>query len=269
MTSATLEMLPSSLDLLSERQSEIAELVRADGSASIDRLAARFSVSTQTIRKDVKGLCDQGLLRRVHGGVQLASIGNLDYRMRRVLRIGAKRQIAREVARVVPNGASLSVSIGTTPETVVSALLNHSSLKILTNNLNIAMLANTAGSIEVSIPGGVTRPVDGDIVGPSAVAFFESYKADFGIFGVAAVDADGGLLDFHEDEVAARQAILRNCRSACLVLDSMKFERIAHVRGGHITNVDHVFCDQTPPSAIAQMLNQAGVSLTVCRRAEG
>ncbi len=266
MKADTVDTGPALYDALSERQSEIAELVRANGFAGIDELAERFSVSTQTIRKDVNGLCDQGLLRRVHGGVQLASVGNLEYKMRRVLRVGAKRQIAAAVARTVPNGASLSVSIGTTPETVISELLGHASLKILTNNLNIAMMANAAGTFDVSIPGGAIRRGDGDIVGPSAVAFFESYKTDIGLFGVAAVDADGGLLDFHEDEVAARQAIVRNCRSAYLVLDHMKFSRVAHVRGGHIADVDRVFCDQPPPPAIAAMLADAGVPVTICTK---
>lgn len=251
---------------LSERQSEIAELVRQNGFAGIDVLAERFSVSTQTIRKDVNGLCDQGLLRRVHGGVQLTRLGNLDYRMRRVLRIGAKRQIAERVATEIPNGASIAMSIGTTPETVVTSLLRHSDLKIFTNNLNIAMLANAASGIQVSIPGGTIRPGDGDIVGPTAVSFFESYKVDIGIFGVAAVEADGGLLDFHPEEVAARDAILRNCRTAFLVVDQMKFSRLAHVRGGHITDVDHVFCDGAPPASIASMLSRANVPVTLCQK---
>ena len=248
---------------LSERQSEIAELVRESGSAGIEELALRFSVSTQTIRKDVNGLCDQGLVRRVHGGVQMASRGNLDYRMRRVLRIGAKRQIAAAVAPTIPNGASIAVSIGTTPETVVAGLLDHKDLKIFTNNLNIAMIANSVSGFQVSIPGGTIRAGDGDIVGPAAVSFFESYKVDIGIFGVAAVDADGGLLDFHEEEVAARQAILKNCRTAYLVLDQMKFTRQAHVRGGHITDVAHVFCDTAPPAPITAMLAKQNVRITL------
>lgn len=264
MKSYATEPLSANADSLSERQSEIAELVRATGFAGIDELAGRFSVSTQTIRKDVNGLCDKGLLRRVHGGVQLASVGNLEYRMRKVLRYSAKQQIATAVAEAIPNGSSLSISIGTTPEAVVSAMLGHTNLKIQSNNLNIAMIANTAESFDVSIPGGLIRRSDGDIVGPAAVAFFESYKADFGIFGVAAVDADGGLLDFYEEEVAARQAILRNCRTSFLVLDHMKFERNAHVRGGHITDVDRVFCDKAPPPGIASKLAEAGVNVTIC-----
>ena len=50
------------------RQVHILEIVREQGFASIEQLAARFEVTQQTIRRLVNALCDQGLLRRVHGG---------------------------------------------------------------------------------------------------------------------------------------------------------------------------------------------------------
>ena len=53
-----------------ERQAGIVELVRADGFRTIDQLAERFDVTPQTIRRDVNALCDEGLLRRRHGGVE-------------------------------------------------------------------------------------------------------------------------------------------------------------------------------------------------------
>jgi DeoR family glycerol-3-phosphate regulon repressor len=53
------------------RQTYILEIVREQGFASIEQLAVRFDVTQQTIRRLVNALCDQGLLRRVHGGVGL------------------------------------------------------------------------------------------------------------------------------------------------------------------------------------------------------
>ena len=50
------------------RQDQILELVRRRGFVSIDDLAQRFSVTTQTVRRDINELCDEGLLRRYHGG---------------------------------------------------------------------------------------------------------------------------------------------------------------------------------------------------------
>jgi len=249
---------------ISARQSEIAELVRSEGFVSIEDLAVRFGVTAQTIRKNVNGLSDLGMLRRVHGGVQTANHGNLEFQTREVLRLAEKRRIAAAVAAMIPNGASLALSIGTTPLIVARALAGHARLRILTNNLHAAFAVRTIDSVEVSIPGGAIRLSDGDIVGQPAVEFFSRFQVDFGIFGVAAVGAGGELLDFHEEEVAARQAVMENCRQSFLVLDGSKFARQAHVRGGSIADVDHVFSDVPPPQGIADRLRAARVSYSVC-----
>ena len=76
--------------LAEERARAIVELVRRDGFQAIDALALQFSVTPQTIRRDVNLLCDRGLLRRRHGGVELPPEGeNLAYPARQVLNIDA------------------------------------------------------------------------------------------------------------------------------------------------------------------------------------
>lgn len=260
--------MPGQLEV-TNRQTEIADLVQSDGFVSVDALAQRFEVTTQTIRRDVNRLCALGVLRRTHGGVEPpAPAGNVDYRMRQILNLPAKRRIAARVAGSVPDGASLAFSIGTTPEIVMRRLGSHSNLRIFTNNLNVAFSAAENPSFEVTIAGGRLRSGDRDVLGQSARDFFASYKVDIGVFGVAGVDDDGSLLDFDESEVAARQAILENCRRAFLVLDRSKFGRSAHVRGGHIGDVSHVFCDRPLPPAVADMLSAAGRSAVVCDRDE-
>lgn len=250
---------------ISNRQAEIADLVRTDGFASVEALARRFEVTTQTIRRDVNRLCELGVLRRTHGGVEPpAPAGNVDYRMRQVLNLREKRAIAARAAEQVPDGVSMAFSIGTTPEIVMQRLRHRRNLRIFTNNLYVAFSASENPSFEVTIAGGRLRYGDRDILGAVAQDFFSGYKVDIGVFGVAGVDEDGSLLDFHEDEVAARQAILRNCRQSFLVLDHSKFGRSAHVRGGHLSDVSHVFCDRALPPGLAQALSGAETEVVIC-----
>jgi len=249
---------------ITDRQRDIADLVQSDGFASVDALAERFQVTTQTIRRDLARLCEQGILRRTHGGVEPpAPVGNLHYARRQILNLPAKRAIAERVAQEVPDGASLAFSIGTTPEIVMQALARHAALRIFTNNLHVAFSASQTESFEVTIAGGRLRHGDRDTLGAETERFFSAYKVDIGIFGVAGVDADGTLLDFHEEEVAARQAILANCRKAFLVLDATKFGRAAHVRGGHITDVDAVFCDHPLPQDLDAALRADGRQVVI------
>ncbi|WP_377834206.1 DeoR/GlpR family DNA-binding transcription regulator [Acidimangrovimonas pyrenivorans] len=254
---------------LSERQRDILGRVRAAGHAEIGALARLYDVSPQTIRRDVNALCAADALRRVHGGVELPRQGaNLHYASRRSLNEGAKRAIAEAFAALIPSGVSLAASIGTTPSYAIQALEGQRDLTILTNNLNVAICACDRESWQVQLPGGTVRPDDRDILGPGVEAFFARYQVDFGVFGVGGVAEDGTLLDFTEEEVAARRAIAGNCRRSVLLLDRTKFGRPAHVRGGHLTEVDHVICDAPLPGALAAALAARGGEMTITGEAQ-
>jgi DeoR family glycerol-3-phosphate regulon repressor len=248
-----------------QRQAQIAEIIRQEDSVTVDALARQFQVTTQTIRRDINRLCDQGVAQRRHGGAQRIGVsGNVAYACRQILNSGAKLRIAAEVARHVPDGASLSFSIGTTPEIVSRSLLSHQGLRIFTNNLNIAMLVCGNPTFEVTVAGGRLRNGDRDVLGAGVEALFGAYKVDIGVYGVAGVDEDGSLLDFTEEEVRARQIIRANSRTSFLVLDHTKFGRAAHVRGGHIGEAGKVFCDRTPPAAILEQIGQTGAEFILC-----
>lgn len=252
---------------LSERQVEIADLLREKGFLRVDTLAAQFSVTTQTIRRDLRTLCDFGLARRRHGGIERPSgSGNLDYASRQILSRDAKEAIAREVARHVPDNASLAFSVGTTPEMVAAALLQHEGLRIFTNNLNVAMIACTNPGFEVNIAGGRIRNSDKDILGPDIEAFVSAYMCDIGIYGVAGVTEQGALLDFYDEEVRVRRLIRENSRQTFLVLDQSKFTRTAHVRGGEIGEATKVFCDAFPPDPILEALDRSGSEFIICNK---
>lgn len=242
----------------------ILERVRAQGYQSIDGLAALFGVTTQTIRRDVNALCEKGLCRRRHGGIDLLPENeNLAYPARRVLDREAKRRIAACVAEAVPEGASLFFGIGTTPEQCALALAERPRLRVMTNNLNVALALRRNPTCELTIAGGRLRNLDCDVIAGEAHGFFSRFSVDIGIYGVGGVAEDGSLLDFNHDEVLMRTELERHCRQRFLVLDHSKFGRGATVRGGHITEASRIFTDRPVPSDIAAMLAAAGVPVTV------
>ncbi|MCB1761504.1 MAG: DeoR/GlpR transcriptional regulator [Gammaproteobacteria bacterium] len=250
---------------LSERQVQITEMLREERFLTVDALADKYGVTTQTIRRDLTTLCDYGLARRRHGGIERpAEAGNLAYGSRQILARSAKQAIAREVAKHIPDSASVAFSIGTTPEVVAAGLLRHDRLRIFTNNMNIAMLACTNPTFEVNIAGGRVRNSDNDVLGPGMEEFLSSYIFDFGIYGVAGVGEHGTLLDFYEEEVRARRLIHENSRTTILVLDHSKFGRTAHVRGGQIGEATKVFCDAAPPGPILEVLRASDSELVIC-----
>lgn len=247
-----------------DRQRQILELARRHGFVSIESLSQRFSVTTQTVRRDINQLCRQTLLRRYHGGAGLpSSVENLAYTTRQVLCLEEKRRIAHTLASHIPDRASLFINIGTTTEEVAKALMKHQGLRVITNNLNVASIMSSNPDFEVIVAGGVVRARDRGIVGEATVDLIGQFKVDFGIIGISGIDYDGTLLDFDYREVRVARAIMDNSNQVFLAADHSKFGRDALVRMAHLSQIDALFTDQPPPAEMREALAAAGLAVFI------
>lgn len=247
-----------------DRQREIMSLARRRGRVAVEALAARFSVTAQTIRRDLNDLCAQGVLSRVHGGaVPTHSVSNAAYRERRTLASDAKRHIGAATARLIPEHCSLFLNIGTTTEQVAHALVGHRDLVVITNNINVVNILSDSAVRDIIVTGGVLRRTDGGIIGEATIDFINQIKVDFAVIGASALDDDGSILDFDFREVKATQAIIANARQSILVADRLKFARSAPFRIGHVSALARVVTDTPPPAAFAEVCATHGVELDV------
>lgn len=247
-----------------QRQEAIVDLVRRQGYASIEQLTEHFTVTPQTIRRDLNALAEEGLIRRIHGGAGLeSSTVNTAYSTRKTLNLDAKQRIATLLARHIPDGSSLFINIGTSNEVVAEALLEHRDLEVITNNLNVAAILQHKEDFNVIIAGGQVRSRDGGIIGEATIDFINQFKVDYGIIGISGIDEDGSLLEFDYQEVRVAQAIIRNSRQVYLAADHSKFHRNPSVRQGNVSQIGALFTDRRPPQAICQLMGSHDVTLHI------
>ena len=243
------------------RQINLLDAVRARGSMTVEQLAEILGVTLQTVRRDVQRLAEAGLLARFHGGVRVPSstIENIAHPQRESLHAEGKARIARAVARQVPNDCSLILNIGTTTEAIAKALLHHTGLRVITNNLNVAAILSGNPACEVIVVGGVVRARDRGIVGETAVDFIRQFKVDIALIGISGIESDGTLRDYDYREVKVAQTIIEHAREVWLAADSSKFNRPAMVELATLAQVDRLFTDAPPPEPFPALLADAQV----------
>jgi DeoR family glycerol-3-phosphate regulon repressor len=252
------------MELINPRQVEILNIAREKGRVNVDDLADRFSVTPQTIRKDLNELCDKRVLQRIHGGAILASgVENMGYEARNTLALEEKRRIGLRAAALLPDNCSLFVNIGTTTEQVAHALTTHRGLLVITNNINVANILRPARGVEVIIAGGLVRRSDGGVVGEATAEFISQFKVDYAVIGASAIEEDGAILDYDHREVRVSQAIIRNARQVLLVCDSMKFARSAPVRIAHLSQIDVFVTDAPLPPSLAQIAREHDIQVEI------
>ncbi|UCH74397.1 MAG: DeoR family transcriptional regulator, partial [Rhodospirillales bacterium] len=174
-----------------------------------------------------------------------------------------KRRIGIKAASLIPDNCSLLINIGTTTEEVAAALQGKHGILAITNSINVVNILRGNPEIDVIAAGGIVRRADGGVVGETAVDFIRQFKVDFAIIGASAIDEDGSLLDYDYREVKVAQAIIENARHTILVADSMKYERSAPVRIGHISQLGTFVTDLHPPEEIARICLDNGIAIEV------
>lgn len=243
------------LPTLNRRQEQLVALVREQSYADVDGLATQFDVTQQTIRRDLTLLCEAGLLRRYHGGVSApSSVENAAYTTRKSMQPEQKQRIAVELARHIPDQASLFINLGTTNEHVAAALMHKHGLRVITNNLNVAVTMSANPSFEVIVAGGMVRSRDQGVTGQPTIDLVRQFTVDFGIIGISGIELDGTLLDFDFQEVRVAQTIVEHSRHVMLAADASKIARNAMCRLGPISLVDDWFTDRAPPDPLAEVL---------------
>ena len=183
------------------RHDQLLMLIAERGYMNIDELANLLDVSTQTVRRDIRKLSEQGLITRHHGGAgRASSVVNTAFEQREVSQTEEKKAIAEAVADYIPDGSTIFITIGTTVEHVARALLNHNHLRIITNSLRVAHILYHNPRFEVMVPGGTLRSHNSGIIGPSAASFVSYFRADYLVTIVVAIESDGALMEFDVNE---------------------------------------------------------------------
>lgn len=238
---------------LSLRQERIVEILRTTPSISTFELAQRLAVSGETIRRDLQSLADEGIVQKFHGGVSLhRDVQESPFQLRLRSNVAAKRLLARQVAELLPDGASVVLDNSSTACFVAEALGVRKGLTIATPSIEVARaLAAHGDRHTVLMPGGTLRASDMTLAGAAALRFATQLHPDFLVASVAAIGARGGCLDFDPFEVEFKQAVQPHAATVVVAADASKFEAPGLITSLPWPQVQVLVTDQPLPAALA------------------
>ncbi len=247
------------------RREAILALSQQGGELRVDEMARQFNVSRETMRRDLDLLQSQGLLRRVHGGALPAQTGaEAGFRQRLVANAEAKQKIAELATRLFHRDDTLFIDTGTTTLMLAAALASSNRLTVITNSVGVAkLMGGSSVDHRVYVVGGEYRADTDQMLGSASVAQIEQYRADHAVFSCGALDRDGTLMDFDLEEAMFAKAIIAQARSATLIIDSTKFDRIAIAKICDLAPISRVVTDRPPPPHYVELFRVNDVELLV------
>lgn len=250
--------------MLSKRHTEIMRILADEGTVTISDLSTRLGVSLETVRRDVRPLTENGSVLKIHGAVGLAGqVGEAPFQRRMRENADAKRQIAREMARLIHDGDSVMLDTGTTTSFVARELLGHRRLTVVTNSSDIARILATVNGNKVYMAGGELRSDSGAAFGVSAIEFIARFSVIHAIISAGAIDAGAGVMDFDLEEAEFARMMLSRGERSYVVTDHSKFGRRGLVSVAGFEAIGHVVTDQPLAADIAAALEEHDVRLIV------
>jgi DeoR/GlpR family transcriptional regulator of sugar metabolism len=255
--------------LARQRQAAILREVDRNGGARVSELVDILGVSDMTVRRDIEALAAKGLAVRVHGGA--TAIGGRSaeepgFRVKAEMNTMQKSAIARVTAGLIPPGASIAISAGTTTYAVAQALLKVPNLTVVTNSPRVADLLHNAlrDDLTVVLTGGVRTPSDA-LAGPVADATLGSLHVDTLILGVHGIDPVAGLTTPNLIEAATNRALIATARRVIVVADHSKWGIIGLSTIATLDQVDVLVTDAELDSAARRMVSEQVGQLIVAQ----
>lgn len=216
----------------SERLGAILDLLAETDRIEVGDVVSRLHVSTATARRDLDSLASQRLLSRTRGGAMRGSTAyDLPGRYNRNEHAEQKQAIARLASTLIPKGAIVGLTGGTTTTALAQVLATRSdlmepstkpSLTVVTNAINIAAQLAIRPNIKIMVTGGVINPRSYELVGPFADMTMEQVTLDVAMIGVNAIDPVVGPTVSDEAEAKVNALMAKRASQSFIIADSSK-----------------------------------------------
>lgn len=260
-----------------ERQNQLLQWLQNKGFLSTIEVARHFGVSQMTIWRDIESLEEQGLVKRVHGGLaipdwELGGPGDIldsgvpgthhgypfPAGLQDPRRIALGKYVARELIRP---GDDLILEGGSTVACVIPHL-DAPNLTVITNGLNTLTLAQVYDTIQtVLCCGGVLNQPNAIFIGPQAENFFHAYRVDRALVSAAGLTLKDGLVDPSPIYDSMKRVMCRSARERIAMIDSTKIGKSALSRVMGLSEIDILITNSDADPEIIRAITDMGVDV--------
>jgi DeoR/GlpR family transcriptional regulator of sugar metabolism len=249
--------------LTSHRKREILDTLTRDGQVIAKTLSERFSVSEDTIRRDLREMAAEGLLQRVHGGALPASLAVADLSIRENLSSPAKQRIAQAAAQLVGSGQTIILDGGTTSIQLVRCLPKALAATVVTHSPNVAVELAEHHNIEVILIGGRLFRHSMVTVGAAALEALGHIRADIFFMGVTGVHLRAGLSTGDLEEAYMKRALSEQAAETVVLASTEKINTASRCKIGDIGLANSIVAERGTPADFVAELEGLGITVVL------
>ena len=245
-----------------ERKRELLSLLEKQGNMTVNDLAVHIYVSPMTVRRDLKELEDEGLVRRSHGQVEIVrmdinSTSTFSYALRKTSNPEGKNKIAAAAFKRIRPGETIYIDSSSTASLITEYLTADMKLTVVTNSPQVTGVLADKG-VSVCCTGGRYSELGMAFFGSFAERSARFFDIDAMFFSSLGFVPGDGIYDPNEEETSLRQCYLERSKRKYFLCDRYKIGKKSMFRLCGLESIDEVFCDVELPAAYKTPLSAGG-----------
>ncbi|MBE5760047.1 MAG: DeoR/GlpR transcriptional regulator [Clostridiales bacterium] len=252
----------------SDRREIIKDLFRRKGEVKLRELEEIFpNCSSMTLRRDIKELEDEGLVKRTRGGAiamsSLMLVTEDMYQDRASFNTTAKLSIAKHAAQFFEPGCSMFIDAGSTLMYLTRELPDEY-CSIMTSGVNIALELLKKKNPVVTMIGGQLNRNTISVAGINSMDFIRSINIDIAFMGSSAMTLESGFTCGTYTDCGVKREVITRARKRVVLMDSSKFGKSMTFTYANISDIDVFITDKGFPQDALEVIRKAGVEVIVC-----
>lgn len=238
---------------ISERQKQILSILNDRSFMTVQELSDLTFTSASSIRRDLTYLQDNGLVKRLHGGVSsISPIANVaSFYDRTHKNVKEKRIIAQKASLLLKDGQTVLLDSSTTATFLLPYIAKHHNITVFTNNLSTALHAIELG-INTHCLGGHSIGGSTALSGTETFTALANLTVDILFFSSQSLDKEGNISDMTEEENYARKLMLDSAKTKVFLCDGEKFNTQSTYKLCNLREIDYAVFDIPCPDLDTQ-----------------
>lgn len=242
-----------------ERFQLISNYIDREKKVLLSELSALLMVSEDTVRRDIKELSDQGLLKAVRGGAVAHSPIPHHFRERESYDIGHKQIIAQKALNFIKDGQVVIFDGGTSALAVAAGLSKDLRITAVTNSFPVANILEDHPNAEVIFAGGRLNKSSFATMGYETIQTFQNIRADICFLGICSIDINMGVTGVSYEDCQVKKTMVETSKNV-IALSTM--EKIGTAEPHYIcaaNAIDTIITDVDPQQDRLRVFENAGI----------
>lgn len=244
-----------------ERFRLILEALSRDQKVQLSALSEKLKVSEDTIRRDIKSLSEDGLLKAVRGGAIAHSAVPRHFRDREHYDIASKKVMAAKALDLIKEGQVVLFDGGTSTLAVAAAIPADLKVTVVTHSFPIANVLEDHPSVDLIFAGGRLNKTSFTAMGHDTIQVFNHIRADICFLGICSIHPTLGITSRDYEEAAIKTTMIERSKQTVALSTLEKINKADPYYICSANALDTIITDELPGHELLTVYKELGIQV--------